>query len=128
MTIEAAYETLLWFSCAVIAIMMLLCLVMVIIGPRYTDRVVVGNMVYTKSIIMISVLSFLLDIDGIMDISCIYAMIGFLAMVVLSKCYMLPHHYSPADPRHIFFAKLDDTDEEAEGTEEIGETGEAEEI
>lgn len=100
--IDTAYSILLWFSLAFLAVTVTLCLLRGIMGPRFTDRVVSVNIVCTKSIIMIAILSFLLDSPMLVDIAIVYAMISFLAVVVLSKCYLLPHHVNPVDQEHIF--------------------------
>ena len=46
---------------------------------------------------MIAILSCLFRDSNLLDIAIVYAMIGFLAVVVLSKCYIMPHHVNPED-------------------------------
>lgn len=110
--IDKAYNILLWVSMAVLAVTMCACLVRGIIGPRFTDRVISVNIISTKSIIMIAVLSFLLGDSAVVDIAIVYAMISFLAVMVLSKCYLLPHHVNPADPDHVMYRQLEEEEEE----------------
>lgn len=71
----------------VLAIMLILCLIRAIIGPRIADRLVAVNMMGTMVIVMISILAVLMDEGGLVDISLIYAMISFLAVVVLTRVY-----------------------------------------
>ena len=58
-----------------------------ILGPRITDRIVAVNMIGTMVIMMIAILAVLLGEDSLADVSLIYAMISFLAVVVLTKVY-----------------------------------------
>lgn len=96
-SIQAAYRALLRGSLAFLAVTITLCLVRAIMGPRFTDRIVSVNIVCTKSIIMIAILSVLLEQSFLVDIAIVYAMISFLAVVTLSKCYLLPHHSCSLD-------------------------------
>lgn len=96
-TIERAYEVMLWGAVFFLSASIFFCLLRGVLGPRFTDRVVSVNIIGTKTIIMIAALSFLLHETGLVDIAIVYAMISFLAVVVLSKCYLLPHHKNPAN-------------------------------
>ena len=71
----------------VLALMFILCLIRAIIGPRLADRLVAVNMIGTMVIVGISVLAVLLEEGYLADICLIYAMISFLAIVVLTKVY-----------------------------------------
>ena len=71
----------------VLAVMVILCLVRAIIGPRMADRLVAVNMIGTMVMVSISILAVLLGEDYLVDICLIYAMISFLAIVVLTKVY-----------------------------------------
>lgn len=72
----------------ILAICIFLCLIRAIIGPRISDRIVAGNMIGTMTIIIIAMMSYLLEEGYLVDVSMLYAMISFLAVVVLSKVYM----------------------------------------
>lgn len=72
----------------VLAVMVILCLIRAIIGPRIADRLVAVNMIGTMVMVSISVLAVLLGEDYLVDICLIYAMISFLAIVVLTKVYI----------------------------------------
>ena len=89
-TIDAAYRTLLWISVIFVSLLLCSCLIRAILGPRFTDRVVAINIICTKTIIIIAILSYLLSDPGLLDIAIVYAMIAFLVVVVLSKCYIMP--------------------------------------
>lgn len=97
--VQAAYRVLHWCCVLALAVGTCFCLFRAIMGPRFTDRIVAVNIVCTKSIMLIAVLSFLLDEQGLLDIAMVYAMVSFLAVVVLSKCYLLPYLNRPVDTR-----------------------------
>jgi len=94
--IEHAYQMLLWGSVIFIGILTCICFWRAYLGPRFTDRVIAINIINTKLIIMIAVLSWLRRESSLLDISIVYAMVGFLAVVVLSKCYLPLHQVDPA--------------------------------
>ncbi len=71
-----------------LAIMVVLCLIRAIIGPRIADRIVAVNMMGTMVMVIIAVLALMLEEGYLVDICLIYAMISFLAVIVLTKVYM----------------------------------------
>lgn len=83
-----AYEILFIIVLVALAILVVLCLVRAIMGPRVADRIVAANMMGTMVIVMIAVLSLRLGEGYLADICIIYAMISFLAVIVLTKVYM----------------------------------------
>ena len=99
--IDSAYRILLWLCATFLSLSIVACLVSAAIGPRFTDRIVGINVICTKSIILIAVLSYLLNESSLLDIAIVYAMIAFLAVVVLSKCYLSPHRVNLTDPEHV---------------------------
>lgn len=70
------------------AVILFFCLLRAIKGPRVADRIVSVNMMGTMVMVMIAVLSLLLKEGYLMDICLIYAMISFLAVVVITKVYI----------------------------------------
>lgn len=72
---------------SVLALMLVLCLVRAAIGPRIADRLIAVNMMGTIVIVIIAVLAVVKNQGYLMDICLIYAMISFLAVVVLSRIY-----------------------------------------
>ena len=69
------------------AVLLLLCLIRAVVGPRIADRLVAVNMITTMVTVMIAILAVLEDEGYLGDICLIYAMISFLAVVVLSRIY-----------------------------------------
>ena len=80
-----------YFLITVIVILVILvfaCFIRAVIGPTIADRIVSVNMIGTLIIMIISVLTILMKEAWLADISAIYAMISFLAVVVLTKIYI----------------------------------------
>ena len=86
--LEQAYQILFVGILIVLAVLVVLCLVRAIIGPRIADRVVAVNMTGTMVIVMIAVLALMMGEGYLVDICIIYALISFLAVIVLTKVYM----------------------------------------
>ena len=82
------YNGLLAFGMIFLSITVCFCLLRAILGPRFTDRIVAINMIGIKAIILICMLAFYMGEDNLLDISVVYALISFLAVVVLSKVYL----------------------------------------
>lgn len=85
--IEGAYENLAVVVIILIAILIVACLIRSVLGPRVTDRIVAVNSIGTMTIVIIAVLSVLLDEAYLLDVCLIYAMISFVAVIVLTKIY-----------------------------------------
>ena len=83
-----AYNLLFTVVLAVLGVLLFLCLLRAIHGPRIADRVVGINMIGTIVIMMIAILSLMLGEGYLVDIAIIYAMLSFLAVVVLAKIYI----------------------------------------
>ena len=82
------YHTLYITLLIVLSFMLLICLIRAVKGPRIADRLMAVNMMGTMVMVMISILALMLGEGYLVDICLIYAMISFLAVVVLSKVYI----------------------------------------
>jgi len=71
----------------VLALMMILCLFRAIVGPRMADRLIAINMMGTMVMTIICIMAVILGESSLVDICLIYALISFLAVVVLTKVY-----------------------------------------
>jgi multicomponent Na+:H+ antiporter subunit F len=91
------YSTMFLGAIIVLAILICFCLVRAIRGPKIPDRIVAINMIGTMTILIIAILSVMLDEEYLVDICLIYAMISFLAVVVITKVYMGAH----AEAKHL---------------------------
>ena len=72
---------------SVLAVMLILCLIRAVIGPRIADRLIAVNMMGTMVMVIIALLAVVKDQGYLVDICLIYAMISFLAVVVLTRIY-----------------------------------------
>ena len=71
----------------ILALMLVGCLIRAVIGPRVADRLVAVNMLTTMVMAIVSILAIVMNAGYLVDICLIYAMISFLAVVVLTKVY-----------------------------------------
>ena len=80
------------FGCMVfLAICMFFCLYKALRGPRYTDRMVCINMIATLGISFICILSVYLQEAYLVDVALVYAMLSFLAVIILCRIVTLYH-------------------------------------
>ena len=86
---EAEAETIRSFlltgSVVFLSVSIFFCLMRATLGPRYSDRIIAANIVGTKIIILIAVLSLVIGEGYLVDICLIYAVISFLSVVVLAR-------------------------------------------
>ena len=71
----------------IISILIILAIIRSAIGPSMTDRVIAVNMIGTMTIALIAMLTIYMAEDYLADVCLIYAMISFLAVVILTKVY-----------------------------------------
>ena len=79
------YEWIFQIILVILAVMLLLCLIRAIIGPRIADRLMAINMIGTMVMVIIATLAIVMNEGYLVDICLIYAMISFLSVVVLTK-------------------------------------------
>ena len=94
---SAAYEMLFTVVLTVLGLLMFFCLLRAVLGPRVADRVVGINMIGTIVIAMVAILALMLNEGYLMDIAIIYAMLSFLAVVVLVKIVIGVHRAREAE-------------------------------
>ena len=85
---SGAYEALFTGALLVLGALLFFCLLRAVLGPRVADRVVGVNMTGTIVIAMIAMLAWMLDEGYLIDIAIVYAMLSFLAVVLLVKIYI----------------------------------------
>ena len=81
------YSALFYGILSVLALLLVLCLIRAVVGPRIADRLVAVNMMGTMVMVSIALLAVVKDQGYLVDICLIYAMISFLAVVVLTRIY-----------------------------------------
>ncbi len=87
-SLEQAYHILFVVFLVILAILFFACLIRAVIGPRMADRIVAVNMMGTMVMVAIAILAVMLQEGYLVDICLIYAMISFLAVIILTKVYM----------------------------------------
>jgi len=87
MELVQQFDGLFYGILSVLAVMLLLCLIRAVIGPRIADRLVAVNMMGTMVMVSIALLAVVKDQGYLVDICLIYALISFLAVVVLTRIY-----------------------------------------
>lgn len=75
----------------VLSILLFLCLIRACLGPTVADRLIAVNMMGTMIMVMIGILALFMKEGYLVDISLIYAMLSFLAVIVLSKVIIGVH-------------------------------------
>ena len=113
MSIEIAYQVLLYGTLGVLTLLALACLVRCIMGPRISDRVLAINQTGTITVIMVALTVLLLGEGYLADIAMVYAMLSFLAVIVLSKVYQ-GIYYERKHEEELHAAKAEAQGEEAE--------------
>ena len=88
---DNAYAVLLIIAMGVLGACLFVCLYRAFRGPAPADRVIAVNMTGTIVITMILFLSLLLEEGYLVDIALIYAMLSFLAVVLLCRISIGAH-------------------------------------
>ena len=88
---DNAYAVLMRGAMIVLGVMLFVCLFRAVKGPSTADRIIAINMTGTITIAMILFLTLLLKEGYLMDIALIYAMLSFLAVVLLCRIYIGIH-------------------------------------
>lgn len=88
MVLESAFDIVMTILPVLLAVMVFICLIRAIKGPRVADRIVAINMMGTMTMVIIAILSVKMNEGYLVDICIIYAMISFLAVTLLTKVYM----------------------------------------
>ena len=88
---DNAYALLMQIAMAALGAALFVCLFRAVKGPTTSDRIVAVNMTGTFVITIILFLSLLMHEDYLVDIALIYAMLSFLAVVLLCRIYIGIH-------------------------------------
>lgn len=88
MNIDQAYHLLFMGALIIFAVLIGIMLIRAVIGPRITDRILSINMIGTMTICSIAILSGLLNEGYLTDVALIYAMLSFVAVLILAVMYI----------------------------------------
>lgn len=64
-----------------ILVVMLLAIIRCVVGPTLYDRILAFNMFGTKTVLLISILGFLMGRPEFLDIALVYALINFISVI-----------------------------------------------
>ncbi|WP_291632942.1 monovalent cation/H+ antiporter complex subunit F [Clostridium sp.] len=76
---------LLTFSILFLSITIFICMFRAVKGPTAADRLIAINVIGTKTIVLILIVSFLLNETYFVDVAIVYALISFLSSIIISK-------------------------------------------
>ena len=68
-----------------------------VLGPHFSDRIVAVNSISTIIMIFISFVAVWQGENYIVDIALIYAVLGFVTVMILCKSYLRSHHKDRAN-------------------------------
>ena len=88
MSIDDAYQILYIGVLIVFAVLIGSMLIRACVGPRITDRILSINMLGTMVICSIAILSRMLEEAWLLDVALIYAMLSFVAVLMLAVMYI----------------------------------------
>ena len=95
--IDTLYNGLFTMAMCILAIIAFVYLVRAISGPKFADRILAVNGIQTIIILIICILSVFQGENYIVDIALIYAMLGFVTVVIVCKAYLRSHHKDRAN-------------------------------
>ena len=90
------YTLLMQVAMIALSLCLFACLFRAVRGPSTSDRIMAVNMTGTFVITIILFLSLLMKEDYLVDIALIYAMLSFLAVVLLCRIYIGLHRAKKA--------------------------------
>jgi len=76
---------LLTFSILFLSVTIFICMFRAIKGPSAADRLIAVNVIGTKTIVLILIVSFLLNETYFVDVAIVYALISFLSSILIAK-------------------------------------------
>lgn len=95
--IDTLYNNLFTVAMCFLALIAFAYLVRAVIGPKFSDRILAVNSIQTIIILIICILSVFQGENYIVDIALIYAMLGFVTVVIVCKAYLRSHHKDRAN-------------------------------
>ncbi|MBE5791180.1 MAG: sodium:proton antiporter [Clostridia bacterium] len=84
----SAYDVLFTFVLCILGFFMFVCLFRAVKGPTTADRVISINMIGSIVIMLIVLLSLMMNEGFLVDMAIIYALLSFLAVVILVRIYI----------------------------------------
>lgn len=72
-------------SSIVLTITILICLYRAVKGPSVADRLIAINVIGTKTVVLIIIISFILKENFFIDVAIVYSLISFLASIAIAN-------------------------------------------
>ncbi|MBQ9263084.1 MAG: sodium:proton antiporter [Clostridia bacterium] len=85
---DKVFELLMQAALILLGACLFVCLYRAVRGPSTADRIIAVNMTGTVTIMLIVLLTLLLKEEYLIDSALIYAMLSFLAVVLLCRIYI----------------------------------------
>jgi len=76
---------LLIFSILFLSVTIFICMFRAVKGPSAADRLIAINVIGTKTIVLILIVSFLIHETYFVDVAIVYALISFLSSIIIAK-------------------------------------------
>ena len=111
--IETAYQYLYTFCLIVMGLCIVVALSRSVRGPEIADRILAINMIGTMTTAVICILAVYLSETALIDVSLVYTLLSFLAVVVM--CHVVTLHHKG---RLLFLSRKDQEEKEEEAKEE----------
>ena len=113
--VPTEYARIFFIVCLIaLAVIALVCPVRAILGPKFTDRIMAVNMIGTKTLLMVCVLAVLLQESYLVDVAIVYALLSFLAVVVLSKLVITRYRVKKSEQKKTESKQLDENEQQKE--------------
>lgn len=78
-----------------ILVVMLIALVRAFLGPTIYDRILAVNLFGTKTVLLISVLGFLMGRPDFLDVALVYALINFISVIAVLRFFEYGNETAP---------------------------------
>ena len=88
---EMIYNGFITVMLIVLAVVVFGYFIRTVLGPHFSDRIVAVNSISTVVMIFISFIAVMLGENYIVDIALIYAVLGFVTVIILCKSYLRSH-------------------------------------
>lgn len=103
---ETIYNSFVILMLMVLAVVVFGYFIRTVIGPHFADRLLAVNSISTVVMLFISFLAVMQGENYIVDIALIYAVLGFVTVVILCKAYLRSHKKERANDLANLKAKL----------------------
>lgn len=94
---ETIYNAFVIVILIVLAIVVFAYFVRTILGPYFADRILALNCISTVVMLFISFIAVMQGENYIVDIALIYAVLGFVSVIILCKAYLRSHKVDRAN-------------------------------